>query len=241
MPVPTIDQIILKYLITILHYWWALLPGLVMPLRNIYKWLHPRHEELEIPHWVRLSSVLAAVFLAQFLAFQNSERNLAIVIEQKRQFSMALDTRSTQLQDANHEIDILKKQKPQPAAELKNSLRKRVVRLTDDLEVLTREQNATLPTSEQVQTMTPEQKNASNKAFDEAPKKMTAIYLDRFRSRTVGIVAELKAKGLLTEYWDGALEKGAEFRIPMGEEIHRLRELAYHLDGQDRVVTITAN
>ncbi len=122
MPVPTIDQIILKYLITILHYWWALLPGLVMPLRNIYKWLHPRHEELEIPHWVRLSSVLAAVFLAQFLAFQNSERNLAIVIEQKRQFSMALDTRSTQLQDANHEIDILKKQKPQPAAELKNSL-----------------------------------------------------------------------------------------------------------------------
>ena len=239
MTVPTTAQIIFKYLITILHYWWALLPGLVMPLRNVYKWLHPRHEELEIPHWVRLSSVMAAVFLAQFLAFQNSERNLATVIEEKRQFSIALNTESTQLQDAKHENDVLKKQKP--AVELKNSLRRRVVRLTDDLEVLLREQNATLPTIEQIQTMTPEQKNGSNKAFDEATKKMTAIYLDKFRSMAVGIIAELKAKGLMTEYWDGPLEKGAEFRMPIGEEIHRLRELAYHLDGQDRVVTIVAN
>ncbi len=212
-----------------------------MPLRNIYKWLHPRHKELEIPHWVRLGSVLAALFLAQFLAYQNSARNLAIVIEEKRQFSMALNTQSTQLQDAKHEIDILKMQKPQPTVEPKNSLRKRVVRLTDDLEVLVREQNATLPTLQQVQTMTPEQKNASNQAFGEATKKMTAIYLDKFRSRTVGIIAELKAKGLMTEYGDGPLEKGAEFRMPIGEEIYRLRELAYHLDGQDRVVTITGN
>src|SRR5260370_37420629 len=62
MQLPTTGEIILKYLITILHYWWALLPGLVMPLRNIYKWLHPKHRELEIPHWVRIGSVLAALF-----------------------------------------------------------------------------------------------------------------------------------------------------------------------------------
>jgi len=191
------------------------------------------------PH--RFSTGRAFFFLAQFLAYQNSARNLAIVTEEKRQFSIALNTQSAQLQDAKHDIDVLKTKKPQPGVELKNSLRKRVVRLTDDLELLVREQNATLPTLEQVQTMTPEQKNASNKAFDEATKKMTAIYLDRFRSRTVGIIAELKAKGLMTEYWDGPLEKGAEFRMPIGEEIRRLRELAYHLDSQDRVVTITGN
>ena len=212
-----------------------------MPLRNILKWLHPKHKELEIPHWVRLGSVLAALFLAQFLAYQNSARNLATVIEEKQQFGMALNAQSAQLQDAKHEIEILKTQKPKPTVEPKNSLRKRVVRLTDDLEGLVREQNATLPTVEQVQTMTPEQKNAANKALDEATKKMEAIYLDKFRSRTVGIIAELKAKGLMTGYWDAPLEKGAEFRIPIGEEIHRLRELAYHLDGQDRVVAITGN
>ena len=62
------------------------------------------------------------------------------------------------------------------------------------------------------------------------------IYLNKFRARTVGIIAELKPKGLLTEPMDGPLEKGAEFRMLLYEEIHRLRELAYHLDGQDRVV-----
>src|SRR5260370_41210974 len=62
MQLPTTGEIILKYLITILHYWWALLPGIVMPLRNIYKWLPPKHRELEIPHWVRIGSVLAALF-----------------------------------------------------------------------------------------------------------------------------------------------------------------------------------
>jgi hypothetical protein len=241
MPVPTTGPIILKYLTTILHYWWALLPGLVMPLRNIYKWLHPRHEELEIPHWVRLGLLLAAIFLGQFLAYQNSERNLATVIEEKLLLSVSLNAQNTQIQDAKHEIEILKTQRPQSAVEPRNSLRKRVVRLTEDLENLVREQSATLPTSEQVQGMTPEQKNASNKAFDEANKKTTAIYLDKFRPRTVGIIAELKAKGLMTEYWDGPMEKGAEFRMLLGEEIRRLNELAYHLDGQDRVMTITGN
>ncbi len=84
--------------------------------------------------------------------------------------------------------------------------------------------------------MTQEQRDAANRAFEEATKRATAVYLNKFRDRTVGIIAELKAKGLLTGYWDGAMEKGAEFRMPMGEETHRLRELAYHLDRQDKVV-----
>jgi hypothetical protein len=241
MPQPTSAQIIWEYVVTILHYWWALLPGLVMPLRNVYKWFHPEHKELEIPHWIRLGSVAAALFLAQFLAYRNLARNLAIVIEEKRQFSMAVNIKDIQLEDARHQTNILKMQKPQPTLESKNSLRKRVVRLTDDLEALVRDQNATLPSPEQAQTMTPEQKNASKQAFDEAAKRMTALYLNQFRSRTVGIIAELKAKGLMTDYWDGPLEKGAEFRPLGGGEIQRLRELAYHLDGQDKVTTITGN
>jgi hypothetical protein len=124
----------------------------------------------------------------------------------------------------------------EPSKEPKNSLRRRVMRLADELEALLCDQNAALPTEQQLQRMTPEQKGVSNHTFEEATKKTTAVYLDKFRSRTVGIIAELKAKGLLTEYWDGPLEKGAEFRMLLGDEIRRLRELAYHLDGQDRVV-----
>src|SRR5260370_31642835 len=110
MPLPTTGEIILKYLITILHYWWALLPGLVMPLRNIYKWLHPKHRELEIPHWVRIGSVLAALsfFLPQFLPYQTSAQNLPIVTKVKSNFTFALKTQSPKLQNLKHDLDFLK-------------------------------------------------------------------------------------------------------------------------------------
>lgn len=124
----------------------------------------------------------------------------------------------------------------EPAREPRNSLRRRVARLADELDYLLREQVAVLRTPQQLQTMTPEQRDAANRAYDEATRKTTMIYLNKFRARTVGIIAELKPKGLLTEPMDGPLEKGAEFRMLLYEEIHRLRELAYHLDGQDRVV-----
>lgn len=119
--------------------------------------------------------------------------------------------------------------------ESQNSLRRRVMRLADDLDSLLLEQSKTLPTQEQSQAMTPEQKNAANLAFREVTEKTNLIYLEQFRPRTVGIIAELKARGLLTDYWDGPMEKGGEFRMLQGSETHRLRELAYHLDAQDKV------
>jgi len=120
--------------------------------------------------------------------------------------------------------------------EPQNSLRRRVMRLADDLDSLLLEQSKALPTQEQSQSMTPEQKDAANHAFDEVTKKTNLVYLEKLRPRTVGIIAELKAKGLLTDYWDVPMEKGAEFRMLQGGETHRLRELAYHLDAQDKVV-----
>jgi hypothetical protein len=120
--------------------------------------------------------------------------------------------------------------------EPKNSLRRRAMRLADDLDSLLLEQSKAMLTQEQSQSMTPEQKVAANHAFDEVTKKMNLVYLEKFRPRAVGIIAELKAKGLLTEYWDGPMEKGAKFRMLQGVETHRLRELAYHLDAQDKVV-----
>jgi len=110
------------------------------------------------------------------------------------------------------------------------------MQLADELESLVRQQNAVYPTLAESQAMTPEQKEAASRAFQEATRKTDALYMANFRSRTVGIIAELKSKGLLAEYWDGPLEKGAEFRMLQGDEIHRLREAAYHLDAHDGVV-----
>src|SRR5260370_2963927 len=121
MPQPTLAQIVWEYLVTILHYWWALLPGLVMPLRNVYRWFHPKHKELEIPHWIRLGSVVAALFLAQFLAYRNSAKNLAVVIEEKRQVSMTSNAQTVQLQEARQQLDILKSQIHQHTKEASDS------------------------------------------------------------------------------------------------------------------------
>jgi hypothetical protein len=55
--------------------------------------------------------------------------------------------------------------------ESQNSLRRRVMRLADDLDSLLLERSKALPTQQQSQTMTPEQKDAANRAFDEATKK----------------------------------------------------------------------
>jgi hypothetical protein len=120
--------------------------------------------------------------------------------------------------------------------ESQDSLRRRVMRLADDLDSLLLEQSKTLPTQEGSQSLTPEQKNAVNLAFREITEKTNLVYMEKFRPRTIGIIAELKARGLLTDYWDGPMEKGAEFRVLQGGETHRLRELAYHLDAQDKVV-----
>jgi hypothetical protein len=45
------------------------------------------------------------------------------------------------------------------------------MRLADDLDSLLLEQSKVMPTQEQSQSMTPEQKDAANHAFDEVTKK----------------------------------------------------------------------
>lgn len=236
---PTLFQIAKGYLGATITYWWILVPGLLMPLPDIYKhFLHPKGKDLPIPRWVRLTAGAGCLFLAQFLAYRDAATNVARTGEEKRQLSVQTSEQSSRIASDEKEIGALRAEVAQTATarEPKNSLRKRVMRLADDLDALFIEQNAALPKSQEIQTMTPAQKEAANHAFAEATEKTTTIYLATYRSRTVGIIAELKAKGLLTDYWDGPMEKGAEFRPVQGGEIHRLRELAYHLDGQDRIV-----
>jgi hypothetical protein len=235
---PTLLQLIYSYAISTVAHRWLLVVGVLMPLPDLYRHFHPKRKELFIPRWLVLTLGAGFLLLAQFLAYRDEAGNLAQVIEDKREFSIKINEQGVRLQNDEQEIADLKKRPDHlpSIGEPKNSLRRRVMQLAAELESLVREQNAVLPTQEESQAMTAEQKEAASRAFQEATKKTDTLYMSNFRSRTVGIIAELKSKGLLTEYWDGPLEKGAEFRMLGGGEIHRLQEVAYHLDGRDGVV-----
>jgi len=88
---------IVLYLRVVIAYWWALLPGLLMPLIDAINWHQPEDKKIKLPPWVRLLSTVGILMVAQFLAYRNSIQNLSTVIEEKRQLS----TRVSALEAAN--------------------------------------------------------------------------------------------------------------------------------------------
>jgi hypothetical protein len=93
-------HIIWDYLRSLWHYWWLCCLGFVLPINNVWKWLHPARKELHFPFWLRLTIALAALSLAQFLAYKDQTRNLENVIQEKRQLSIEKNTMAQQLKDS---------------------------------------------------------------------------------------------------------------------------------------------
>ena len=102
--------IIWDYLRAVIHYWWLIVPGLAMPLSNIWRWHHPERKELPIPLWIRVGIASGALILAQFLAYRDSIKNLSQVIIEKRD-SYSRNAQLTQdVSDKKAEVEQLKQQ-----------------------------------------------------------------------------------------------------------------------------------
>lgn len=110
-------------------------------------------------------------------------------------------------------------QRPKPT-EPRNSLRRRTVRLANDLAEFLAERNAKRPTDPA--------------RFQQFDQETINLYLARYRERTLGILQELKAKGLDVGILDAP--GAAPSRYLMPNEIEHLRDLAFHLDADDKVV-----
>ena len=102
-----------------------------------------------------------------------------------------------------------------------NSLRRRTIQLANDLGAFLAERYTKRPTDAEDQ-----------RQYDQAT---VDLYLSRYKSRTVGVLQELQAKGLDI----GLLNApgAAPSRYLLADELRQLRDLAYHLDGNDRVVS----
>jgi hypothetical protein len=108
-----------------------------------------------------------------------------------------------------------------PYVEPNNSLRKRTLATTKDLDVFLAERWTRRPPGHGVDTL----------KYDQATLD---LYIKHFRDRTLGILQELQEKGLDTGLL--ALPGGAPSRILLPDEIRQLRDLAYHLDERGNVV-----
>jgi|HubBroStandDraft_2_1064218.scaffolds.fasta_scaffold00140_22 hypothetical protein len=103
MPETSLSQIAWEYLKATAAYWWFLFVGVLMPLPDIWKHIHPRGAELPIPRWIRWSIGVICLSLAQFCAYKNQTENLNKVIDEKQQLSIQKDELARQLSAANNE------------------------------------------------------------------------------------------------------------------------------------------
>lgn len=102
---PSLVQAGWSYIRTTIAYWWVIVPGIIMPLRdvlNIFKKLG------KTPRWLELAVIFVCLLLAQFLAYRNCAINLYRVIDEKREKSIEVNSLQDGIRRENIEIDRLK-------------------------------------------------------------------------------------------------------------------------------------
>jgi len=133
-----------------------------------------------------------------------------------------------------------------------NSLRRRTMRLADDLSKFWADHPSPTYYPSQGQNPASAEERMHKAAWDKYWREVTALYDGRYRNRVIGIIQEYKGKGVDTD----GMEQGAEQpsrlwgSAPFStsgmnppncfqDEICQLRELAYHVDAQDQRIDVS--
>jgi hypothetical protein len=132
-------------------YWWVILVGVIMPFLDLLKFLHPKSKEFRFPHWARIGIAALAIVIAELLAYRNQERNLVIVIEEKRHLSIEKNALSEELRGVKDQLSTCKALVPAD-----KSLKVRLLQAADNYEKLWRKPPKE-PICTQKNTMTPEE------------------------------------------------------------------------------------
>jgi hypothetical protein len=121
---------------------------------------------------------------------------------------------------------------PQAPKESKNSLRRRIFRLADEITALYLERQKDAPQFPPQGAVTDEEPQKANQAFLRYNEQTNALCMAKFRDPLVGVVQEIKAKGLNTQLYGYSvdLEVLVRERCIGGAELDYFRSLAYRFD-----------
>lgn len=228
-------------------YWWVILTGAVMPFLDLLKFAHPtRHWEFKLHPSLRVAIIALGIIIAELLAYRDQRANLFKVIEEKQQCSLQVNSLNQQILDMQGRISTLSKA---TRIESPNSLRRRTIRLAD--EILAWEQERyehhppyAYPDIQRDPTPTPERQ----KLID-ACLKYDRETFDQFNRRFKDEWIEIVRKYELENVKVGSLANDAEQSHPaqdasLGAQfvpvqmdngtyftaLSRFRELAYHVN-----------
>ena len=204
------------YLAAVVRYWWLVVPGVLMPLPDIYKALHPTGRQLKIPRPLRIAIFVVVLLLAQFLAYRDSIKNLSKVIEEKRELSIQLNAATDRLHEREVELASVKQQRDNlaPFKEPEDSLRRRTIKLSNEIDHWVEEQWANRPPVAYLDPKNPNPSIDQEKAIETWSKwdqDRYNYFRDHFKDQWVRIVKEYDAKGVKV----GSLINDAEQSHPV--------------------------
>jgi hypothetical protein len=184
---PTLKQMIWDYLRTTAAYWWVIVPGALLPARDAFNLLKRLGKT---PRWLELGVVFVCLSFAQFLAYRNTIHNLYTVIEEKRQYSIQINSLNAALQAEKQENANLR-----PFKEPSDSLRRRTFKLADEFTMYLASmlESKNKPPDTFPNSADPNPSEERKKAIQASQNYYRGIedyYSKHFKDRFVGIVKE---------------------------------------------------
>jgi hypothetical protein len=223
-----------EYVVAVIGYWWLVVPGVLMPLPDIYKALHPSGKQLKISRPLRIGIFSVMVLAAQFLTYKDSINNLSKVIEEKRvlaiQLNAANDTahqKEVELASVKQERDDLKNKVPN-----EGSLKTRALDAASQYERFFRERAKHQPTCNQAPSMSPEEQRAVLEPCTKFNLEMVSEYQQRLAPNIMAIVEEFRAKGVNVMNIENCAPQGWFCGISISVQ---LRAFANRLDAKDNI------
>lgn len=135
---------------------------------------------------------------------------------------------------------------PDQPKESPNSLRRRTLRLADELTdfaIKSRESSPPVAVPDSRDPNPSDEKKAAMKNYRDYWENVEKMYMRKYRDRAVGIVKEYNAKGVPTGYLENDFRQrppyvaaGTLVEFTQGDDLFWLRQLAYCVDANDNAI-----
>jgi hypothetical protein len=223
-----------EYVVAVIGYWWLVVPGVLMPLPDIYKALHPRGKQLEISRPLRIGIFSVMILAAQFLTYKDSINNLSKVIEEKRELTIQLNAANETVHQKEIELASVKLERDDLKNKVPNegSLKTRALDAASQYERFFRERAKHQPTCNQTPSMPPEEQRAVIEPCAKYNLEMVSEYQQRLAPNIMAIVEEFRAKGVNVMNIENCAPQGWFCGTSISVQ---LRAFANRLDAKDNI------